>query len=202
MSPNLLSDEQHQFLLEHYKGLGNQELTDLMNAKFGLSLKVTQIRSYKNNRKLNSGLTGRFEKGHTSWNKGKKIENYQVNAGNFSKGQYPPNTQPIGAEVKDGEGYWIVKVSGKRGPGRKNRWKLKHQMIWEEAHGSVPKGCVVIFLDENKDNLSLDNLQLVTKQELMEMNRKKITRGSTEVGRAVHKLAQIKIATNRRRKNG
>lgn len=61
----LLTQEQHDYLVEHIPGRYNQELADLINAKFGLNLTAAQVKNYKMNNKLgSSGLTGHFEKEH------------------------------------------------------------------------------------------------------------------------------------------
>lgn len=71
---NKYSVEQKQFILAHYKGIGTKELTDLFNERFNADMTVSKMKSYKANNKLNSGLTGRFEKGNVPVNKGKKNE--------------------------------------------------------------------------------------------------------------------------------
>ena len=66
------SDEQKLFIENNAKGMSNKELTEKFNTYFNLNLEVSQIKSFKGNNKISSGLNGRFRKGQTSWNKGKK----------------------------------------------------------------------------------------------------------------------------------
>lgn len=68
----LLTPEQHQFLENNVKGMGNQELTNLINDKFETDFTRQQIKTYKKNHNLSSGLTGHFPKGHVPINKGIK----------------------------------------------------------------------------------------------------------------------------------
>lgn len=69
---------------------------------------------------------------------------------------------PIGTErVVQGIVYVKVKdvpknskISGYQPP----YWLPKQRKIYEDAHGQIPNGCFVIFLDSNKTNYNLDNL--------------------------------------------
>ena len=49
------------------------------------------------------------------------------------------------------KGFIEVKVSARR-------WRLKHIVIWEEAHGPLPKTHVLYFADGDKFNFALVNL--------------------------------------------
>ena len=61
-----------EFILQNYKGKGHSEMAKLLNEKFGTEYTAKQIKTFYGNRKLNSGLTGRFESGFVPPNKGKK----------------------------------------------------------------------------------------------------------------------------------
>lgn len=52
-------------------------------------------------------------------------------------------------------------------------YKQKHKYIdvWEKVYGKVPKGYVLLPKDGNKSTLNLDNLMLVSKSDLMLINR-------------------------------
>lgn len=58
----LLNKEQHDYFSNNQQGKSAQAMADEMNEKFGLSLTKKQIRNYRRNNNLYSGLTGRFEK--------------------------------------------------------------------------------------------------------------------------------------------
>ncbi len=45
-----------------------------------------------------------------------------------------------------------------------------HVLVWEAAHGPVPKGHAVVFRDGDRANIRLDNLDLVTRRALMLRN--------------------------------
>lgn len=91
----LLNKEQHDYFSNNQQGKSAQVMADEMNEKFGLSLTKKQIRNYRRNNNLYSGLTGRFEKGQIPFNKGKKFPNRPRNSGQFKKGNKPPNYLPL-----------------------------------------------------------------------------------------------------------
>lgn len=161
------TDEMKQFILDNYKGRYNQELADLFNQKFNTNVTSRTIKSYKANNKLNSGLSGKFRKGQTPHNKGKKMpkEVYEkVKHTMFANGNVPPNHRPVGSERISKDGYIEVKVA------EPNKWRLKQRVVYEEAKGKIPEGCTIIFLDGNKRNFDIDNLRCITRSELLYLN--------------------------------
>lgn len=187
----LLSEEQHEYLLTIVKGRLNREVAAMMNEKFGLSLTEQQINSYKANHDLRSGLDTSFSKGHVPINKGTKgMFNVGGNSGSFKKGQRPQNYKPIGYErVDKSYGYVLVKVQDE-GPWNE-RWRLKHTLVWEAANGPVPDGHMLIFLDGDKTNCSLENLKMITQAENARLNQnhwRSSDPAATEVGVTMAKI--------------
>ena len=43
-----------------------------------------------------------------------------------------------------------------------NKWMRKHRHIYQNAHGEVPKGHVIVFVDGNKRNFELSNLMMIS----------------------------------------
>ena len=209
---NLLNNEQHEFLLQHYKGISNKELTELINKNFCLQLTVQQIKGYKNNRHLNSGLTGRFEKGQVSWNKGKKWDEFmskesQANSRTtcFKKGNNPANSVPIGTEKwksthsdRNDEGFLYVKVQDKHG---RFNWKQKHRLLWETEYGKIPRGYKIIFKDGNRHNITLDNLALVSNSQMLILNRHELIYDEKELTEVGINIAKVIDKVNEKRKN-
>ena len=133
-------------------------------------------------------VAGRFKKGHVPSNKGKKMpaEIYaKCSATMFKKGDMPHTYRPVGSERVNVDGYVEVKVADP------NKWKLKHRVIWEEAHGPIPKGHNVQFRDGNGQNLSLDNLYLISRADQMR-NENHMSRYPQEVREVIHLKAAIK----------
>lgn len=65
----------------------------------------------------------------------------------------------------DADGYTWVKIEDPK------KWKLKHVLLWEKHNGSIPKNHVIIFGDKDKTNITLDNLILVSRKQLVRMNQ-------------------------------
>ena len=162
---HIWSDEEKQYLAEITPGRGYKEIQSMMSCKFGFDYTHHQIKGAITRNKLNTGRTGRFEKGHATWNKGTKGLT-KANVTSFKKGQKPHNYKPLGSERIVKDGYCEVKVSD---TGR--RWRPKHVLIYEKHHGKVPKGSAVIFLDGDKRNFDIDNLYLVTRSQLAMLNK-------------------------------
>jgi len=107
---------------------------------------------------------------------------------------YKNNTHeaPLGTERVKRLGHIFVKVF-MDGPYKK-RWQEKHRLVWEQAHGKIPKGMEIMFLDTNPLNCDLENLVLVSKAEKLLMAQYKLrfeNRECTLAGLAVvkHQLA-------------
>ena len=189
------TDEMKQFILDNYKGRYNQELADLFNQKFNTNITSRTIKSYKANNKLNSGLTGKFRKGQTPHNKGKKMpkEVYEkVKHTMFAKGNVPPNHRPVGSERISKDGYIEVKVA------EPNKWRLKQRVVYEEAKGKIPEGCTMIFLDGNKRNFDIDNLRCITRSELLYLNCNGLN-NSNEITETGILMARLDRAKNKKK---
>ncbi|WP_461198510.1 HNH endonuclease signature motif containing protein [Enterococcus sp. N249-2] len=190
-SKRLFTDEQISFIKKHAHGRTNTDLTDLINAAFRTSFTLKQIKGWKKNCKVSSGLTGRFEKGHVPINKGSKgMFNVGGNKTSFKKGQVAHNLKPVGTERVDGQGYILIKVADEGS--WPQRWKPKHKVEWEKINGPIPEGYVLIFLDGNKQNLDLSNLRLVTQSQNLQMNRKQWRFDNAEATEVGLNLAKIK----------
>lgn len=190
----LLNEVQDRFFRDNAFGTPSQELADLINEKFGLNLQVSQVKSYKRNNKIPSGLTGKFEKGHVPANKGQKFPG-QINKTSFKKGQEPPNKMAVGSERVNGDDYVDIKIANP------NIWKAKHKLIYEEFYGSVPAENVVIFADGDRRNFDIDNLIMISKKQLLVMNQHHLIKDDANFTRTGLIIADIKIKTAEIAKN-
>ncbi|MFT9117632.1 MAG: HNH endonuclease signature motif containing protein [Sporolactobacillus sp.] len=166
MGAQLFTQEQAQFLKNRVLGRGNDELATLLNKHFGLSLSRQQIKNYKSNHNLSSGLDGRYKPGHVPANKGTHTGGWEPTQ--FKKGHRPANYMPVGTEKMKSDGYVYVKIAD---PGK---WRQKHRLIWEKANGPIPKGHKLLFGDGNHQNIDLDNLILVTNRQVATLNKLKL----------------------------
>lgn len=115
----------------------------------------------------------------------------------FKKGNTPANRLPIGSERDDKDGYIQVKVQD----GKLNKnWKLKHVKIWEDEHGPLPKGHVVIFLDGNNRNFELDNLKAITKAANARLNQNHLRHDDKELTETGVAVAELMTAIHKRKK--
>ena len=196
------TDEQRQFIQENYKGTSTKELVRYFNQRFSTDITESMMKSYKSNHKLNSGLTGRFSKGHVPANKGKKGHCAKgCEKTWFSKGHIPATIDPIGTEKLLGDGYVWVKVDDKPNVPKRKNWIQKHVLIWEQANGSVPKGHCLIFLDGDRSHIELDNLMLISRGTLAILNRQGLIRKDANLTRTGVQIAKLIQAISHAKQN-
>lgn len=196
------TDDIINFLREIAPGKTYKEIVEIFNKKYDLEMTIKKLSSLLGRKKIKTGTTGCFRKGFIPWNKGKK--GYMgANKTSFKKGNKPKNWRPVGSERINDEGYTLIKVSNEGG--MLKRWALKHRVVWEQHHKKkIPKGSVIIFADGNKNNLNIENLICVTRNELKVLNRCRLISSVSELtktGLNVVKL-KIKLAEIRKEKKG
>ena len=109
----------------------------------------------------------------------------------------PANRKPLGHErVCSKDGYVLIKVA-ERNPhtGFPTRYKHKHVHIWEQAHGPVPAGQVVIFMDGDKLNFEPQNLMLVTRAQLLRLNKHGYKDAPKDIKPSVLALSKLEVQT-------
>ena len=185
------------------QGKSTAELVEAVNRKYGAgTIGIRQMKAYKKNHGINTGLTGQFEPGSTPANKGKKMspEVYEKCAPTmFRKGQTPVNHKPVGTEsvrrnYKRNQMFVYVKVA------EPNIWRMKHIMEWEKHNGPVPKGKAIIFADGNPQNTDIDNLVMVSRSQLAVMNRWGIHGYDKQTAEVAANVASLKIVVSERKR--
>lgn len=177
--------------------------------RLGLKKDVEFIRRTAAERMADPNHPGRacqFKKGRVPQNKGKRQVEFmtpeaieRTKATRFQNGHVPHNAKADGTIIvrqrldRDNPPYQMVKVPGRR------RLQYLHRHIWEEAHGSIPRGYNVIFTDGDTMNCVLSNLELVSHRELMERNT--IYRFPEEVRRLIHVKGALSRQINNKLKN-
>ncbi|MGD6992151.1 HNH endonuclease signature motif containing protein [Sutcliffiella horikoshii] len=180
------TEEHIQFLREHVKGRTLEELRTMFNAKFNAHISQSSLSNAKTRYGLKSGIKGgQFEKGFKPWNKGLKGLDTGGKETRFKKGNKPLNSRPVGFERIDVDDYVVVKVA------EPSVWKMKHVMAWEKENGPVPKGYTVIFGDGNRQNFDIDNLILVSRKQLLQLNRHHLISNHAELTRTGVMIADI-----------
>lgn len=163
------TSEHISFIKERITGNTYKDVAKMFKNNFGIELSKQQIIGLIRRNGLHNGLKG-YKKAYLNGIKTR-----------YKKGSKPWQYKPIGSE-RACRGVVDIKIA------EPNTWKSKHTLIWENEHGKVPKGYVVIFADSDKNNFNIDNLLLVKRNELLIMNAKGyITKDTelTKVGKAV-----------------
>jgi hypothetical protein len=146
--------EERQYILDHTKGTKDKDLAKMFNLHFGTDFDVGKFQSYKTRNDISNGLP-------RGWSKEFPPDNF---------GREPPNKRPIGSErFHSATGYMYVKVA------EPAVWITKQVYMWQKYHGkTVPKSSIVIFLDNNKSNFDIDNLELITRAENSRLNKNRM----------------------------
>jgi|SRR5688572_2703484 len=187
---------QKVFVETAYKLMPISQIADAFNTHFKANATTSQIRSMTRNYGMKSGRTGQFEKGGEPWNAGTKGV-MKPNSGNFRKGNKPQTWVPVGTETNETkDGYWKVKVANPR------TWKFKHRLLWEQHHGKIPRGKIVVFCDGNKDNITIGNLQLIDRGTLAQYNKRGGPMLPSELRTPFRTAIAIEITARKRERNG
>ena len=143
----------------------------------------------------NIGAEFRFKPGQKVWNKGMKGLHIVGEATQFKPGHRGGRAaeiyQPIGAERISKDGYLQRKINDDM-PLQK-RWRGVHLIVWEAVNGPLPIGHAIVFRNGDKRDIRLDNLELVTRAELMRRNSY-----HTNYPPEVRRVIQLRGALNRK----
>jgi hypothetical protein len=169
------SERELEVLRESYPVMSAREVAALVghsekavwsrSRKLGLKTSSEFIRSRgRENAQHPRSVATRFQKGLVPKNKGVRIERWMSAEGlrrsravRFKKGHVPANTKPVGYERLSKDGYVYIKACDGM------PMVLKHRWVWEQAHGAIPKGYNVMFVDGDRTNCALGNLRLVSR---------------------------------------
>lgn len=192
--------EMVEFMLGFIPGHTEPEIRAAFLERFGIELKESQIGNFKVHYKVKSGTHGgRFEKGQTPHNKGKKMspEMYErCKATMFKPGQPPINHKEVGSERVDTDGYVMVKVA------EPNKWRLKQRLIYEKETGEkLTANDVIMFLDGDKTNFDISNLVKMSRTDLVRFNQQGIKSNNKDVTLTAVYMAKIKARRKRKEKN-
>lgn len=186
---HIWTKEEKEYLKKIVRGKHHIEIADLMNKKFNYKFTKEQIKNAINRYKLNTGFTGRFEKGNVPANKGTKGM-CKANSGSFKKGQKAINHREVGSERINISGYTEIKVA------EPNKWILKHKFIFEKEYGEIPKGYAIIFADRDRSNLNIENLILIPKKQLLIMNQYNLIKNNIELTKIGINISNIYLRIN------
>ena len=173
-----------EYLREIAKGKYISEIVELMSKKFNYPFRKTQIKSAMTKYKIKNGMKSKVPKGLKPWNKGLQIGNSHIH-----------NLKNVGDEYINSDGFVMIKLDNP------TRWVHKHRYLYEQQFGEIPKDKVIIFLDGDKTNLSLDNLYCITRKQLMKMNQNNLFYNNPELTSTGAELANLMLKINEVSKN-
>jgi hypothetical protein len=123
------------------------------------------------------GTEYRFKQGNKPWNIGMKgifnggesAKKYQFKPGTLS-GAAKKNLRPVGTIRAGKDGVIEIKVSCKPGSKRTVAWRPVHVEMWTAENGPVPPDHICVFRDGDHLNLTIDNIECISRQEHMRRN--------------------------------
>lgn len=191
------TEAEREFFGKFVPGHSHKEIQQEFVKRFGWNIAISQVKAYIKNHKLNTGRTGQFEKGQAPHNKGKKMppEIYEkCKATMFQKGNMPNNHRPVGSERITKDGYIEIKVE------EPSKWMLKHRYIWEQKHGKIPDKHILIFRDNDKTNIALGNLLLISRSQNAVINHIGLSNTIDEAKDAAANYANLSNLVSKKRK--
>ena len=190
-------EQEHIDFIKAHQGASAREMAELFTRYFNIPVSINQMQGLMYRNHLSSGKTGEFKKGHIPYNKGKKMneELYEkCKPTMFKKGHIPKNHREIGSERITKDGYTQIKITESDG------WKLKHRLVYEEHYGEIPVGYSILFCDGNKQNCDIDNLILVSRSELLILNRNKLIKNDSSLTITGVNIAKLLDAMSKKKK--
>lgn len=180
------TDEEDRLLRELAPGRTIYEISEELK-KLGIDRTPAQVRHRKTYLGITSGQVSRTTE--------------KSRATQFKSGNLPHNTKPIGYERLSRDGYIEVKVKMRpSNPKCNDNFVLKQRLVWEAANGPVPDGCVIVFKDGNKQNITLGNLACITRKQNAVLNHAHIRCDNPEAFDTCLAMADIKSAVSKRKK--
>jgi len=190
--------EQAAWVKSAYRDMRHDDMAEPFFAKFGIEKSTSQFRSLIHNNGWLSGRDARFSKGNVPFNKGTKGL-MKANSGTFQRGNVPHNERPMGYERLSKDGYVEVKVPGiNKHTGYDGHFVLKHKYIWEQEYGALPEGMAVTFIDGDRTNICIENLELIGRAELLQLNRHGIKDLPAELLPSMRAVARLQVAVHQK----
>lgn len=162
------------------------------------SLEKIQRAGYETS-KSPASIATRFQKGSVPPNKGKKVspEVYsKIQPTMFKKGHSPVNHREVGSERINVYGYIEIKVA------EPNRWRLKHQVMWEQVNGTIPRGYNVQFKNHNPLDCRIENLYMISKAEQLRTENSLMARYPKKIQEIIRLKGVVNRAIHKAEKNG
>ncbi|MGE4321043.1 MAG: HNH endonuclease signature motif containing protein [Acholeplasmataceae bacterium] len=187
----------------------NKEITAMFNKKFNVDFTEKSIAACRYSHGIKNNIDATFKKGtrfspSTEFKKGMVPANKGMKGVYapgcektwFKKGHKPKNYLPVGTELMKSDGYVYTKIADP------NKWKQSHRILWESVNGSYStKTHALIFKDSDRTNITIENLELITRRQLAILNKNNLItkdKDLTETGLIIGQILEVKA---RRKKN-
>lgn len=201
------TNDEIEYLRVNYQIYPIPELVIKFNDHFNSSLSRKQLLSIMSHHNIRCGRSAKFVKGHTPANKGKTWDEiglseetkYKMRQNLFKTGHNTHNSLPVGTEIIK-KGKVMIKCDTEGNSKSHKWWKYKHHIIWEEAHGPIPKDHLIVFADGNPNNFDLNNLVCVSRGEALVMNQNHFFRNDAEATKCGVALSKLILRRNQRAK--
>lgn len=194
----LLTDEQVDQMIAVIPGRSSEEISKIMLEKYGVKISPSQVRGWKKNHKAPSGYDARFRPGNASPTKGKKRTEFlspemiaRIQKTQFKKGNVPKNRREVGEIIERSDGYLWIKTQDWH---QNDNWQQYHRWLWEQEHGPIPEGFRVYFLDGDRRNCKIENLELVSEAVAATAVKVYGLTKDAEINKAILKAAALKVA--------
>lgn len=148
-------------------------------------------------------IASRFKKGTEPWNKGiNYVAGGRSSETRFKAGRSPEearNYLPIGSLRVTKDGYLERKFTDDQSLMPTRRWVAVHRIVWEKAHGPIPKGHMVVFKPGVRTiveaEITADRLECISRAENARRNVPTVK--NPEVARLIQLKGAITRQVNR-----
>lgn len=162
------TDEQIDFLNKFSTSMSRTELTDKFNEKFGTCRTKCQIQDYCARHKI-IGRSRRIRQ-----------KKYKIGDECFLAGE------------------WRIVISTEQKIPILKRTEYKKRVIWQQKYGNIPSNHLLIYLDGDKKNCTLENLALVPILWMRILNQNGWLNGNVEVTKSALKWCELHYSLSKK----
>jgi len=178
----IYTDAEEAYIRQHFACTKTQEIADAI----GRTRRSVIAWAHRNGVKKDKDFISKISRFARS---GSQIVGYiDMHVINNDYNRYPNNydvdrpSLKVGDVVRRANGLYVKLDFGK--------YKRVSQFIWEQHHGPIPSGHTVYFNDRNNENCRIDNLILVPKHIVLELNHMKHL--PMDLQQAMYTLREVK----------
>lgn len=162
--------EQEEFIHKNAPTMYRRILVDALNKAFGTNFPYTTVKSYCVRHKLTApGGDGKFTSDSANWQRGLSKEEFKAH---YSEESFKKMTSPmlesnrihkIGDVVIRHDRKYIY-INEDYGKPINQRIQEYGRYLWEQVNGPIPDGFMIVYLDGDYMNCTIDNLICVPKK--------------------------------------